>query len=187
MPLTDTKIKTIKPLARPVKLSDGGGLFLLVTPNGTKARKNLAALQIGRELIREGETWFVVIPGPDAKTKAPIEFEVPAVLLEYLTIYLDIIRARMLRRANCSALWVSSKGGPLSYSAVWGAITRHTANRLGIHVTPHDGRDAAATTWAIAAPEKVDVARDLLGHKFFCNITTHYELYTLTQHSGLPI
>src|SRR5262245_20380737 len=37
MPLTDTSVRTIKPLAKPQKLADGGGLYLFVTPNGTKA------------------------------------------------------------------------------------------------------------------------------------------------------
>ena len=36
VPLTDTKIRTIKPTENPQKLFDGGGLFLLVTPTGGK-------------------------------------------------------------------------------------------------------------------------------------------------------
>jgi integrase len=35
-PLTDTKVRTIKPAEKPLKLFDGGGLFLLVTPTGGK-------------------------------------------------------------------------------------------------------------------------------------------------------
>ena len=35
-PLTDTKVRTIKPAEKPQKLFDGGGLFLLVTPTGGK-------------------------------------------------------------------------------------------------------------------------------------------------------
>jgi integrase len=37
VPLTDTSVRAIKPLAKPQKVSDGGGLYLFVTPNGTKA------------------------------------------------------------------------------------------------------------------------------------------------------
>src|SRR5262245_8898973 len=37
MPLTDTSVRAIKPLAKPQKFADGGGLYLFVTPNGTKA------------------------------------------------------------------------------------------------------------------------------------------------------
>jgi integrase len=36
MPLTDVQIRNIKPGARPVKISDGGGLHLLVTTSGSK-------------------------------------------------------------------------------------------------------------------------------------------------------
>jgi len=36
MALTDTAIRAAKPQARPVKLSDGGGLHLLLKPSGSK-------------------------------------------------------------------------------------------------------------------------------------------------------
>jgi len=36
MPLTDTEIRNAKPGAKPTKMSDGGGLLLLVTPAGGK-------------------------------------------------------------------------------------------------------------------------------------------------------
>ena len=36
MPLTDIAIRTAKPLEKPIKLSDGGGLYLLLNPNGSR-------------------------------------------------------------------------------------------------------------------------------------------------------
>jgi hypothetical protein len=36
MPLTDVIVRNAKPAAKPQKLFDGGGLFLLVHPNGSK-------------------------------------------------------------------------------------------------------------------------------------------------------
>ena len=36
MALSDTAIRLFKPQVKPVKLSDGGGLFLLVSPTGGK-------------------------------------------------------------------------------------------------------------------------------------------------------
>lgn len=36
MPLTDAAIRKAKPLPKPVKLSDGGGLYLLLRPNGAR-------------------------------------------------------------------------------------------------------------------------------------------------------
>jgi hypothetical protein len=36
MPLSDTACRNLKAADRPLKKSDGGGLFLLVTPTGGK-------------------------------------------------------------------------------------------------------------------------------------------------------
>ena len=36
MPLTDTAIRSAKPGEKPVKLFDGGGLYLLLNPNGSR-------------------------------------------------------------------------------------------------------------------------------------------------------
>ena len=36
MPLTDTAIRNTKPSAKPIKLTDGGGLYLLLNPNGSR-------------------------------------------------------------------------------------------------------------------------------------------------------
>jgi integrase len=48
------------------------------------------------------------------------------------------------------------------------------SDRLGVRIAPHDARDAAATTWAISAPEQIGVARDLLTHRDLRTITKHY-------------
>ena len=137
-------------------------------------RKNLAALEIGRHLVREGDGWFVIIPREEAKTGTPIEFPVPELLDPYLAIYLDIVRPRMLRRPTCAALWVSAKGGALVYGAIGQVFSRHSTSRLGFRITPHDARDAAATTWAISAPDQIGVARDLLAHSDLRTTIKHY-------------
>ncbi len=36
MPLSDTAIRSAKPAAKPYKLADGGGLFVLINPNGSR-------------------------------------------------------------------------------------------------------------------------------------------------------
>ena len=36
MPLTDLKIKSLKPAEKPYKAADGGGLYIQVTPTGSK-------------------------------------------------------------------------------------------------------------------------------------------------------
>jgi integrase/recombinase XerD len=137
-------------------------------------RKNIAALEIDGHLIREGDRWFIIIPGEEAKTGTPIEFLVPELLVPYLTFYLDVVRPQILRRASCPALWVSRKsGGALSYVAMDKSF-RRLSSRLGVRIRPHDARDAAATTWAISVPDQIGVARDLLAHSDLRTTIKHY-------------
>jgi integrase len=137
-------------------------------------RKNLAALEIGRHLVKEGDGWFVVIPREEVKTGVPIEFPVPNFLNAYFATYLDVIRPRLLKRQNCAALWVSSRGGALPYRAIGDIVSQHTMKQLGLRITPHDARDAAATTWAISAPCRIGIARDLLSHSDLRTTTKYY-------------
>jgi integrase len=135
-------------------------------------RKNLAALEIGRHVVREGDRWFVIVPKEETKTGSLIEFPIPELLVSYLDIYLDIVRPGMLRRPTF-ALWVSSQGGAYSYGAI-GQIFSRLSKRMGLHITPHDVRDAAATTWAVSAPDRIGVARDLLAHADLQTTIKHY-------------
>jgi integrase/recombinase XerD len=126
--------------------------------------KNLAALENGRHLVRERDGWGMIIPREETKTGTPIEFAVPELLESYLAIYLDVVRPRLLGHPTCSALWVNARGEPLAYAAIGDVISRHSTRRLGFRITPHDVRDAAATTWALSAPDQIGIARDLLAH-----------------------
>ena len=161
----------------PIRMADAvryrDGLMIAVLAFIPLRRKNVA-IEIGYHLVQDGDGWFIIIPCTETKTSTPIEFAVPELLGPYLATYLGIVRPRMLRHPTCKALWVSRKGGALSYSAIWEVITRHTASRLGIRIAPHDVRDAAATTWALAAPERIGIARDLLSHSDLRTTTKHY-------------
>jgi integrase/recombinase XerD len=172
---------TPKPPAR-MRMADAvryrDGLMIAMLAFEPLRRKNFFGLEIGHHLIQEGTNWFLVIPPEETKTSAPIEFEIPGLLMPYLANYLDVVRPRMLKRGECNALWISRKGGALSYSAVWFIVSRNTAKHLGVRLAPHDVRDAAATTWAIAAPNQIAVARDLLSHADLRTTTRHYNRAT---------
>jgi integrase/recombinase XerD len=163
---------------RQVRMADAirfrDGLMIALLGYIPLRHKNLAAIEINKNLIQEGDSCFIIVPSEETKTSTPIDFEVPEVLRPHLATYLAQIRPRMLREPTCNALWVSAKGGALSYSAIGPVVTRHTTQRLGVRISPHDARDAAATTWAIAAPDQIGVARDLLTHSDLRTTTRHY-------------
>lgn len=163
---------------RPVGMDEAvlyrDGLIIALWAYVPLRHKNYAALEIGRDVIREADKWIIVIPAEETKTRVAIDFEIPGELQDPIETYLKRVRLRMLRQPLIKALWVSPKGGRLSYSALGPVVTRHSMARLGIRVTPHDVRDAAATTWAITAPDQIGVARDLLGHSDLRMTTKHY-------------
>jgi integrase/recombinase XerD len=150
------------------------GLMIALLAFAPLRRKNVAALEIGRHLIREGDGWFVIISREETKTRrTPIEFPVPKLLEPYLAIYLDTVRPRLISHAACAALWLNSQGRRLAYAQIGDIISGHSMSRLGVRITPHDVRDAAATLWALLAPDQIGVASDLLTH---ADLTTlkHY-------------
>src|SRR3712207_6802202 len=55
MPLTDTAIRNSKPAERPYKVSDGGGLHLVVNPNGSRLWR-FKYRMAGREKLLFGRT-----------------------------------------------------------------------------------------------------------------------------------
>jgi len=125
--------------------------------------RNLTSLEIGRHLVREGDRWFIIIPREETKTTKRIQFELPAILIPYLTLYLEVVRRRLIRGKSHNALWVSAFGGPLSYVGFVKSFAA-LSTRFGVRISPHDCRDAAVTTWAIARPDQIAVSRDLLYH-----------------------
>jgi integrase len=182
MQLVDLGLQLVEesniPPSGPIKMDDAvryrDGLMIALLAHVPLRHKNFAALELGRDVIIEDDDWTIVIPPDETKTKTYIDFEIPKLLRGNMEIYLRRVRPRMLRDPKCKTLWVSPKGGTLSYSAIGPIFTRHTTERLGIRVTPHDARDAAATTWAITAPEQIGIARDLLAHSDLRTITKHY-------------
>ena len=101
---------------KPVKMADAiryrDGFMIALLADAPLRHKNFAALEIGRDLIQEGEHWSIVVPPEETKTNTGLEFEIPEDLRERLSIYLKRVRPRMLKVLGCNAMWVSPKEGP---------------------------------------------------------------------------
>jgi integrase len=135
---------------------------------------NFVGLELGEDLVKEGDKWFIIIPPEENKTRISLEFQIPNDLENEFSTYLNCVRPLLLRRPECKTLWVSSRGGALSPASFEPIIAKNTSSRLGIRITPHDARDAAATTWAVAAPEHIGIARDLLAHSDLGTTNKYY-------------
>ena len=54
MPLTDTALRAVKPTEKNQKLFDGNGLYLIITPTGTKSWRLKYRFQSKEKLISLG-------------------------------------------------------------------------------------------------------------------------------------
>lgn len=66
MPLTDIEIKKSKPAAKPYKRFDGGGLYLLITPSGSKLWRLKYRFHGREKLLSYGS--YPLVPLKDART-----------------------------------------------------------------------------------------------------------------------
>lgn len=64
---TDTEIRKAKPTEKPQKMSDGGGLFLLVTPQGSKLWRLAYRFAGKQKTLAIGE--YPTVSLADARTK----------------------------------------------------------------------------------------------------------------------
>jgi integrase/recombinase XerD len=150
------------------------GLMIALLASRPLRRRNFAAIEIGRHLIRVGDTFHLVFDGSETKSGQSIETDVPAALVAPLEHYLIKIRPLFPHAGSHRALWAGLKGRGLGGQAIYDTIAARTKTAFGHVVNPHLFRDCAATTIAIAQPGQIGVARDLLGHTSLHTTNTYY-------------
>jgi integrase/recombinase XerD len=172
--LMDGALNTGKPtVTRHMQTAYRDGLAIALLALIPLRRRTVAALQIGKHLVRSGDLWALDIPAADVKTKRPLEFPLGPELSDRIDIYLSEIRCRIPAAETHKYLWASSKG-PMSDKMIYKGVRRRTWRVLGFPVNLHRFRSAAATLWAVVDPMNVRGAKDLLGHASFASTEGHY-------------
>jgi integrase/recombinase XerD len=157
------------------------GLLIALLALVPLRRRNIAGLRLNRNVIEINGTWLITLDSSETKTRASLEMNWPDELLAPLQTYLDIYRPFLASlpgrwsKPIDHALWVSSDGSPMTEMAIYDRIRKHTGDTFGVAINPHLFRDAAATTLAIADPERVRVAAPLLGHRTFKTTERYYQ------------
>jgi integrase len=128
--------------------------------------KNFAALEIGRTFKEVHERWWVALPRISTKSRRPDERRVPSVLNRYIDAYLHQSRPVLLgSRPPTNVLWISSMTGrPMTTKSVGTLISKITLETLGVDVSPHLFRTAAASTAAAYGGNIPHLASALLNH-----------------------
>jgi integrase len=128
--------------------------------------KNFAALEIGQTFKEVHGRWWIALPSITTKSHRPEERCVPALLNRYIDEYLNQSRPVLLgSRPPTNALWISStRGRPMTTKNLGILVSKITLETLGVDVSPHLFRTAAATTAAAYGGKTPHLASALLNH-----------------------
>jgi site-specific recombinase XerD len=140
------------------------GLMLALLAQYPIRLKNFAALEIGRSLIKIDDKWWIVLTATETKEKRaderPIEEDIGDAIDKYLKFHRPILARG---RDNTNALWLAIDGEAMAQCSVAEVITETTRSTLGVAISPHLFRTAAATA-AIHAGDKPHLGSALLHH-----------------------
>jgi integrase len=129
--------------------------------------KNYAALEIGQTFKEIHGTWWVALPSISTKSRRPDERPVPALLNPYIDTYLSHARPGLVgSRSPTNVLWISSTTGrPMTKKNLGTLVSKITLATLGVDVSPHLFRTAAASTAAAYGGNTPHLASAVLNHR----------------------
>jgi integrase/recombinase XerD len=137
-------------------------------------RRTLAALRVGKHLVKSGVVWSLDIPAEDNKTKRPLEYSISTDMSERIDLYLAQFRPQIPGAERHDGLWASNQGRSMNDGTVYDTVRRRTREALGFPVNLHRFRPAAGTLRSIHDPGNVCGVKDLLGHATFNTTERHY-------------
>jgi integrase len=128
------------------------GLIVSVLAVIPLRRGTLAALQIGRHLIKVGDHWELDIPAEDTKTRRPLDYSISEELSARIDQYLGRFRGRIRGSDKHPGLWPSHHSIPMRPDSINLSVQKRTKRVFGFGVNLHRFRHAAATFWSIYDP-----------------------------------
>lgn len=147
--------------------------FLAVMPIRLRS---LSELMLGDSVLVSGRRIVIRLSADMTKTGQDWEAPVPDLLEPLLKTYIYEVRPWLLERTGVrhDCLWVTRFGSGMAYGQIKDLIPKVTGRELGIKISPHLFRDAAATTLVRQSPKDALLVRPLLAHTDFRTAERHY-------------
>ena len=139
--------------------------------------QNLSAIRLGTNLVRPGgpgSPYMLVFPDYDVKNRVHLEFEFDRETTAVIDEYVYEHRPQLMRGSNHDCLFP----GPGQESKRSHTLSQQISDRLwkelGLRITPHQFRHAAAFIMLQADPGNYELVRRVLGHR---SLTTTRNFY----------
>jgi integrase len=143
---------------------------------------NLAKIELEQNLIKPGglnTPYWLVFPHYDVKNRVDLNFQFDQPLTDLIDEYVREFRPALLRGANAPWLFPGEGGQPKHPLLFGKQITERIQKAIGLRITPHQFRHAAAAIYLKHHPGDYETVRRLLGHrdiqttiKFYCGLET---------------
>ena len=143
---------------------------------------NLVGMGLDKNLIKPGglnTPYWLVFPDYDVKNRVDLNFQFDQTLTDLIDEYIHEFRPTLLRGANCAWLFPGEGGDPKTRYTLGPQMTARINKAVGIPITPHQFRHAAAAIYLKHHPGDYDTVRRLLGHRniqttinFYCGLQT---------------
>jgi integrase len=134
---------------------------------------NLAKIDMRRNLIARGKRVYLVVSEGDTKNGEPVDFELPAEIVEIVGWYVREYRQHLLR-APTDALFPGEGSGPKSTEGLGAQIKATVFRFTGLKVNPHLFRHAGAKIFLDQRPGQYEVVRQVLRHRSIETTTSFY-------------
>jgi len=128
--------------------------------------KNFAELEIGRTLKQVDGCWWITLPASSTKSHRIDERRFPNYLSKIIEFYLTQARPHLIgSKPSSNWLWISARtGGRFTTKNLGTLISKITLQTVGVDVSPHLFRTAAATSAALYGGNTPHLASGVLGH-----------------------
>jgi hypothetical protein len=143
---------------------------------------NLISIELGQNLIKPGglnTPYWLVFPLYDVKNRVDLNFQFDQALTDLIDEYVHEFRPALLRGANASWLFPGEGGQPKTGLMFSKQITVRIQKAMGVRITTHQFRHAAAAIYLKHRPGDYETVRRLLGHRdvqttirFYCGLET---------------
>jgi integrase len=121
----------------------------------------------------------VVFPHYDVKNRVDLNFKFDQSLTDLIGEYINEFRPTLLRGTNVPWLFPGEGSEPKNKLQFGKQITERIQKVIGLRVTPHQFRHAAAAIYLEHRPGDYETVRRLLGHReiqttirFYCGLQT---------------
>lgn len=156
------------------------GLMIVILGLTQIRLKNFVALEIGHTFKEINGSWWICVPSGSTKNKRWVEKRIPNSFNHVIELYLKEARAILLKSPRPDkSLWISSQTGRrFTYKNLGTLISKITLQTVGVDVSPHLFRTAAASTAAVKLPNFPHLASALLGQADPRIADEHYKRVT---------